>query len=418
LHRERGAGFIEDLLDQAISEARLIPPDRALCRELGLGCVRWQGALDWLIGKRTAGREQKPQIRVLLRLGLYQLLWLDRIPPHAAVHESVELARQLGCGPQSGFVNALLRGYAREIDPTRVLLAELKSSQPAVGWSHPAWLVDRWRADHGNKESQALLEWNNTPADLFARINTLRIDPGRLLERWRNENVDYEFVSRDWLPDNTMFRLRSHPPLTKLNSFRDGGFYMQDPSTLLAPLLLDPQPGEVVLDLCAAPGGKTTLMAQLMNNEGRIVACDSSEKRLQRLNENCARLGVSCVEATPASTLRSQPSTQFDRVLVDAPCSNTGVMRRRVDLRWRITPEEIQRLIRAQLDLLANAAGLVKPGGSVVYSTCSLEPMENAGLVQEFLSRHSNFKLEDEQTVNPFRDKVDGAYAACMKRSQ
>lgn len=397
-----------------------MPADRALCHELGLGCVRWQGTLDWLIGRRTGGREQKVQIRVLLRLGLYQLIWLDRIPAHAAVHESVELARQLGCGPQSGFVNALLRGYAREIASTRKLLDDLKSSHPAAGWSHPEWLVDRWMAKHGRQDTLALLEWDNAPAETFARVNTLRTDPGRLLERWRNENVDYDFVRREWLPENTVFRLRSPAPLPKLGSFCDGWFYVQDPSTLLAPLLLDPQPGDTVLDLCAAPGGKTTFMAQMMKDEGCVLGCDSSEQRLGLVRENCARLGVSCVESRrlpSGSNLRSAiGNPRFDRVLLDAPCSNTGVMRRRVDLRWRIRPAEIERLSLAQLDLLRSVAGLVKPGGCLVYSTCSLEPEENGGLIRRFLAEAGDFELEEEQEANPVRDKVDGAYAACLKR--
>ena len=413
LLRERGIDFIETLLENAISEARLAPVDRGLCRELGLGCVRWQGPLDWLIARRTAGREQKPQVQVLLRLGLYQLIWLDRIPAHAAVHESVELARQFGCGPQAGFVNAVLRGYAREINSTRDLVDELKSSRPALGWSHPTWLADRWLANRGKEATRLLLEWNNTPADTYARINTLKADPGKLLERWRNENVEYDFVNRDWLPDNLIFRFRSHPPLAKLESFRTGGFYVQDPSTLLAPLLLDPQPGETVLDLCAAPGGKTTFMAQLMRNEGRIVACDSSAKRLGLLSENCARLGVACVEQRDTAT--ALPS-DVDRILIDVPCSNTGVMRRRVDVRWRLKPDELQRLATTQLDLLRKAAGLVKPGGSIVYSTCSLEPEENGGLVRRFITESKRFEIEDEQEVNPVKDTVDGAYAASIKR--
>jgi 16S rRNA (cytosine967-C5)-methyltransferase len=256
---------------------------------------------------------------------------------------------------------------------------------------------------------------------VFGRVNTLRTDPGKLLERWRNEGVEYDFLRRDWLPDNLVFRLRSHPPLPKCGSFREGGFYVQDPSTLLAPVLLDPQPGETVLDWCAAPGGKTTFMAQMMNNEGRIVACDPAEKRLGQLRENCARLGITCVEpmvSAPGSTLPAAVrSLQFDRVLVDAPCSNTGVMRRRVDLRYRIRPEEISRLSTTQLEVLRLAARAVRPGGCLVYSTCSLEPEENGEAVKRFLEEIGSFELEDEQSLVPPRDGVDGAFAAVLKRT-
>jgi 16S rRNA (cytosine967-C5)-methyltransferase len=317
-------------------------------------------------------------------------------------------------------VNAVLRGYARQLEPTRKELTALRLSDPALGWSHPEWLVKRWTSVLGPDNTLALLEWNNTPAAAFARVNTLKTEPGKLLERWREEEVEYAFVTRSWLPDNLVFRLESHPPLPKLRSFRDGWFYVQDPSTLLAPLVLDPQPGEQVLDLCAAPGGKTTFMAQLMNGEGRIVAGDSSEKRLQLLQENCTRLGATRVDPTaiPAgfTPLPALRSSQFDRVLVDAPCSNTGVIRRRVDLRWRIQPAELERLADVQGSLLAKGAALVQPGGCLVYSTCSLEPEENTRQIGRFLEKDSAFALEDEVTVSPWEDHVDGAYAASLKR--
>jgi len=438
--RRMGGGFVEDLLENALHGASLSPADRGLCQEITYGVVRWQATLDWLIARKTNGREQKPALQNLLRLGLYQIFWLDRIPDHAAVHETVELAKRNGLGAQAGFVNAVLRGYLREQDETRKLLAGLKNSQPALGWSHPQWLVARWQKRWGIEKTASLLEWNNTPPKTFARVNALKFrrdefhepqtsginlgargtrpselkDAGDLLTRWREENVEYDFVRRNWLEENLVFELKSHPPLNSLASFRDGWFYIQDPGTLLAVCMLGPQPGETILDFCAAPGGKTTFIAQLMNNQGRIVAQDVSEERLKWIQENCARLGVTCVETILPSTLNPQPSTGFDRVLVDAPCSNTGVMRRRVDLRWRIQPEEIERLRATQLDLLQQAATRVKPGGILVYSTCSLEPEENGKVVKQFLSDHAGFKLESELELLPFADGVDGAYVARM----
>ena len=279
------------------------------------------------------------------------------------------------------------------------------------------------------------MEWNNTPPKTFARVNTLKTDAGKLLETWRAENVEYDFVRREFLGsadlpvgldtlqhvptdfENLVFELKSHPPLTSLASFRDGWFYVQDPSTLPAVGKLGPQPGETVLDFCAAPGGKTTFIAQLMNNQGRIIAQDVSEERLRLIRENCERLGVNCVELTLPAALDPRPST-FDRVIVDAPCSNTGVMRRRVDLRWRIQPAEIERLRSEQLDLLKQAAPQVKPGGTLVYSTCSLEPEENGEVVKRFLNDHAGFKLESERELLPFADKVDGAYVARLVHTQ
>jgi len=211
-----------------------------------------------------------------------------------------------------------------------------------------------------------------------------------------------------------------------LLSFQQGGFYIQDPSTLLAVRELDPQPGETILDLCAAPGGKLTHIAQLMRNEGCIIAHDTAAERLELVKENCTRLGVTCVETILASTLSSPVlrstsdeggSTLFDRILLDAPCSNTGVMRRRVDLRWRLRLEEIQRLQAVQLDLLRQAAPLLKPGGTLIYSTCSLEPGENREVINQFLDEHRGFKLDRERELLPFADNVDGAYVARLGKA-
>ena len=406
--------YIEILLERSLASARLSPADRGLTQELVFGVIRWQATLDWLIARKTPGRTQKPGLQDLLRLGLYQIFWLDRIPDHAAVHETVEQAKRDGFGAQAGFVNAVLRGYLRETEETRRLLAELKTSEPARGYSHPDWLVTRWEKQFGGEPTRRLLEWNNTPPKTFARLNTLHTDATKLVEAWRTENVDYDFVTRDWTGENLMFELKAHPPLTTLESFRQGWFYIQDPSTLLAVRELDPRPGETILDLCAAPGGKATFLAQLMHNEGRIIAHDNVPDRLKLVSENCQRLGVTCVE--PCPTLDTQPPT-FDRILVDAPCSNTGVLRRRVDLRWRVQLEEIARLRATQLSLLQKAAACLKPGGTLVYSTCSLEPEENAEVVKEFLGTQPSFKREFEHQLLPFVDGVDGAFVARLTKS-
>jgi 16S rRNA (cytosine967-C5)-methyltransferase len=478
--RKAGGEFTENLLDRALNsssssfsssssqiksrtrtkdedEKGLSSADRGLCQELVYGVVRWQVALDWLIARKTGGREQKPGLQNLLRLGLYQIFWLDRIPDHAAVHETVELAKHGGFGQQAGFVNAILRGYLRETDATRKLLADLKTTDPATGCSHPEWLVARWQKYFGAEKTAQLLNWNNTPPKTFARVNMLKFgrggsplpagggasfpasrlvgslappkddgahgvtrptfeNVGDLLACWRAENVDYDFVRRDWLEENLVFELKSHPSLNSLASFRDGWFYVQDPSTFLAARELGAQPGETILDLCAAPGGKTTFLAQLMRNEGKIIACDVSEERLKLIRENCQRLGVTCVTPILFPAFSLQPLA-FDRILVDAPCSNTGVLRRRVDLRWRISPEEISRLQQTQLDLLKHAATKLKPDGVLVYSTCSLEPEENGEVVREFLREHTGFKLENERALLPFADSVDGVYVARLKHS-
>ena len=417
LQRAAGGDFVEDRLEAALAQASLSSVDRHLCQELAYGIIRWQATLDWLIARKTATREQKPVLRNLLRMGLYQIFWLDRIPGHAAVNETVELARQSGFPSQAGFINAVLRNYLREFDATKLLLGGLKKEQPHLGYSHPEWLVARWHTRWGADQAARLMEWNNTPPKAFARVNMLKADPGKLLVQWREEDVEYEFVHQDWIDENLVFELKSHPPLGRLPSFQQGLFYVQDPSTLLAARELDPRPGEHVLDLCAAPGGKLTYIAQLMRNEGRLLAHDTAAERLKLIEQNCARLGVTCVQTVLPSTLNLQPSTLFDRILIDAPCSNTGVMRRRVDLRWRIRLEEIGRLQATQRGLLRQVAALLKPGGTLVYSTCSLEPEENGQVVDEFLSEHAGFKLERTRELLPFVEGVDGTYVARMVRN-
>ena len=425
--------FTENLLETALATTRLSPADRGLCHELVCGVVRWQATLDCLIARKTdPARQQRPALRNLLRLGLYQIFWLDRIPPHAAVHETVELAKYSGYSSQAGFINAVLRAYLREAAEIRKILSDMKLSQPALGWSHPEWLVEKWRQQFGEEATRQLLAWNNTPPPTYARVNALKFssplppvpgaipgvtpkpapvlgNAGDLLTRWREENVEYDFLTRDWTGENLVFELKSHPPLARLGSFRDGWFYVQDPSTLLAPIVLDAQPGETVLDLCAAPGGKTTFLAQLMRNRGRIVASDLDLTRLKLIRDNCARLGVKIVE--PRLVDAAKPEV-FDRILVDAPCSNTGVMRRRVDLRWRIQAAEIARLRATQIELLGQAAARLAPGGVIVYSTCSLEPEENGEVVKQFLASHAQFELETQRQLLPFADGVDGAYVA------
>jgi 16S rRNA (cytosine967-C5)-methyltransferase len=413
--RLRQEEYTENLLEIELSKNLVTPANRGLIHELVYGIVRWQAALDWLIARKTEGRQQKASLQILLQLGLYQMFWLDRIPNHAAVHETVEIAKELGFGPQAGFVNAVLRGYLRERDETERLLEELKVKQPSVGFSHPEWLYQVWLARWGAEKTAKLMEWNNTPPKTFARVNTLKTDAGQITAQWQNEGVRFVPRSFEWAEEGLVYEFESHPPLAGLRSFREGLFYVQDPSTLLAVHELDPKPDHSVLDLCAAPGGKATLMAQLMQNRGRIIAQDLQEDRLALIKENYVRLGVTCMVTSIApNAVIANPSQKFDRILVDAPCSNTGVMRRRVDLRWRIRLEEIERLREMQLELLRRAAPRLKPNGVMVYSTCSLEPEENSQVVQQFLGEHPDFQLKADRQLLPFIDGVDGAYVAIL----
>lgn len=405
--------FLEDILDRELAASRLSPPDRALVQELCYGCTRWRATLDWLMERRTRERPS-PALKAVLDVGLYQLFWLDRIPDHAAVHATVEVAHSLGLGPQAGFINAMLRNYLRDVDATKAELNALKKSDPAIGWSHPRWLVQRWMKQFGTQETEALLAWNNSPAPVYARVNSLKTDPGKLIVAWRTEGVDYDFARYDWTTENLVFHLRRHPPLAKLKSFNDGWFYIQDPSTLMPVVLLDPQPGEEILDLCAAPGGKATFIAQKTDNDGIITASEPDPRRRLRLQENCNRLAADVQVVAPDDPRAKGP---FDAILIDAPCSNTGVLRRRLDARWRLTPEELSRCRNGQLDLIGKAIQELRPGGRILYSTCSLEPEENEECVRAAVAANPGTTIEAIRHVNPIVDKVDGAFAARIRLS-
>jgi 16S rRNA (cytosine967-C5)-methyltransferase len=410
--------YIEDLLADELARATLPSADRSLAQELTYGVVRREATLDWLIQRKAARSIRQNSTKTLLRLGLYQLFWLERIPDHAAVHETVALSKHCGAERQAGFINALLRGYIRERASTMKLLDDLRTQEPALACSHPAWLGARWEKRWGREAALGLMDWNNQPPVIFGRVNTLRVEPAQLTETWSREQVESRAVSHEWTRSFLVFRLGSHPPLTQLESFQRGYFYVQDPSTLLAVGLLDPQPGETILDLCSAPGGKTSCIAQLMEDRGQITARDLDPQRLRLVRENCGRLGITCVQTSIVSERldRTKGAENFARALVDAPCSNTGVMRRRIDVRWRLKPDEIPRLHASQLRLLRHAADQLAPGGVLVYSTCSLEPEENQGVIAAFLRQNTRFNLETERELTPFADGVDGAYAARLRK--
>ncbi len=402
---------VEPILSREFRSAPLSPADTGLCRELVSGCVRWRRLLDWLIERATEGREQKPAVREILRLGLYQIFFLSRIPEHAIVDESVRLAKAEKCLGQAGFINAMMRRFLREREQITRDIADLQDARPALAQSHPDWLYEQWEQRWGREKTVRLMEWNNQPAPTCARVNRLLTDPGSLAKRWEDEGVEVSPIDCDWAATGDLFHLRKHPPLESLGSFSDGLFYVQDPSTLLSVSLLDPQPGQAVLDLCAAPGGKTCHIAERMKNEGQLNALDIRESRLKLLRENCDRMRVTCATLGQADETTAGEA-KFDRVLVDVPCTNTGVIRRRLDLRWRLSPSQTKRLADEQLQLLVRAAAHAKPDGQLVYSTCSIEPEENEQLVARFLESNPGWQLAAERSLHPVENHTDGAYAA------
>lgn len=376
------------LADELLADRTDLPGrDRALVQELFYGCLRHRLALDWLL-QQLAGKPPRPVVASILHLGLYQLCFLDKIPAHAAVNESVALAKQLASPAEAKFVNAILRRADRR---------SLAAAPPWIRLSHPNWLWDRWVAHFGAAATGALCQWNNAPPPLYIRTLTAELPAGIPAEPSGLHPLCWRVTAAAGL-----FELPAK-------------FYAQDPSTLIAVDLLDPQPGETVLDMCAAPGGKTTYIAQKMRDTGKIIAADSSNVRLGLVAENCRRLGLTSVATLACEGTRLNRclrGTLFDRVLLDAPCSNTGVLRRRVDLRWRLSAAEITRLAAVQARLLTAAGEFVAPGGVLVYSTCSLEPEENERVAERFQKSYPHFALAATRATFPPRDNLDGAFVA------
>jgi 16S rRNA (cytosine967-C5)-methyltransferase len=393
-----GQQFADAVRARLLRSSDLAAPDRAFATELFYGVLRNLTLLDfWIATLRSSHLDH--DARDLLRLGLYQLFLLQT-PEHAAVFETVELA---GARTRS-VVNAVLRNGLRK---KAELVGEAGEQELSVRSSHPQFLIERWQKTFGAENTEALCEWNNRPAPIYARINRLKISADEFLSK----HPDVERLPQ---PEN-FARLTGIPN----DALSAGQCYIQDPSTAAACVLLDPKPGERVLDACAAPGGKTAYLAELMKNEGFILACDRDQGRSRTLENNLERLGVSiaqCVLLDWASGSPPPDTAAFDRILLDAPCSNTGVMRRRVDVRWRLTAKDFLRMQKEQLRILRATIPLLKPGGVLVYGTCSIEQEENEEAVRLITQEFPFLKPAEQVSLLPFRDGCDGAFAAKLMR--
>ncbi|MBV9618768.1 MAG: 16S rRNA (cytosine(967)-C(5))-methyltransferase RsmB [Verrucomicrobia bacterium] len=397
--RKKGK-FADTVISHLLSTAALESADRAFAVELFYGILRNLTLLDFWIRELRSARVEV-DLRDLLRLGLYQL-FLAKTPEHAAVNETVAVAAK----QKRAIVNGILRSAARQ----RQKLREKAYSQPLdVRFSHPKFLIDRWTDQFGEKATEDLCEWNNLPPPIYARINQLKVDRKKFLERYPDAFS---------VPDVSNF-VELPSPAEALNQ---GDCYVQDLSTAIACEWLQPKPAEKILEACAAPGGKTGYLAEMMKNNGLIVACDRDPERLKTLEENLRRLGVAiakivCHDWTQdqiPNAIRSE--APFDRILIDAPCSNTGVMRRRVDVRWRLRPSDFARMRVRQIEIVSRVLPLLKQNGTLVYSTCSLEREENEEVVWRLAETMSILRLEEERRSMPFREYFDGAFAARFRR--
>lgn len=411
LERVLGGGYADRTLDAALQRyPQLDPRDRGLATELVYGVLRQQGRLDYALARCCKQPLAKLENRVLLllRLGAYQILCLDRVPDSAAVDTTVQLTRQLNLERATGFVNGILRSLGRGKnalswpDPTREPLAHIEHAL-----SLPKWLAQRWLKELGAQEAQRLAAALLEPAPFSVRVNTLKIDRERFLTALMD--TGHRGEPTRFAPEGVIIRERSAAPLP---GDAQGWYQVQDEASMLIAPLLAPRPGENLLDVCAAPGGKTTHLAALAGNRATITALDLHPQRIRLVEQGAARLGCSGI------TARSWDMTVFppflapascNGVLVDAPCSGLGVLRRNPEARWRLQPADIVVLAERQAMLLNQAAPLVKPGGRLVYAVCTLTPEETDQQVAQFLARHPDFRLQSlaDSVPDSWRELLD-----------
>lgn len=420
---ERDAAYSDIVLSHLYDQSELSIRDRAFVSELVRGTLRWKKRLDWVVDQLFSGKAQQlpAPVRWLLWLGLYQLEYM-RTPEFAAVNESVKVARRLKLHRWTGVINGILRNFVR--NHTRLRFPDVKNEPVAwlaVTESHPEWLVQRWIEQFGFENATALCRANNRAPDLSVRPNRLRWTEEQFVTQLHAHKVQF---CRAEIPG--FYRIQKIDFSYRERLLRDGLITIQDASAGLAVLLASPKSGQLIVDLCAAPGGKSMFAAELINNQGLVISGDKNSSRAGLIQKAAARLQHGSIHAVVADA-QHFPAKQADVVLLDAPCSGLGVLRKKPDLRWRKNESDIFHLQKLQAEMIRQAGLLVKAGGSLVYSTCSIDRDENEIPVIEFLKNNENFEIQnpDEQTISPefvtndgfvrtwpHKHHMDGSFAA------
>jgi 16S rRNA (cytosine967-C5)-methyltransferase len=386
--------------------------DRALAMRLVYGTVQRKGTLDYLIERLADRPPEKLDARLLaaLRLGLYELLYLSGAPDHAVVADGVELAKG-GARGGHGLVNAVLRRGAREGPALLDGLSDQTPEQAAIKHSHPEWIAQLWWEQLGANDARALLAYDNEPGEVALRVNALVTDAPALADELPvATHIDPA------LPEALV--LEGPFDAHDSSAWRAGAFLAQSRAAMQVSRVLDPQAGERVLDLCAAPGGKTTHLAALMQGRGEVVAVERNSRRAGMLTRTAQRLHVPNIRVEVADAAERRPEgAVFDRVLVDPPCSGLGTLQARADLRWRVTPQDVREMTRTQASILAAGASAVRPGGVLVYSTCTISPTENEHQITAFLDSHTDFSRDELMVTLPHRDHTAGFFIARLIRS-
>ncbi len=411
---ETGKQRSDQILHRTLQHSAMNRIDRALATGLVNGVLRYRLQLDFIVGQFYHHNLEKaaPVLRNILRLGAYQILFLDKVPDWAAVNECVKLARKYKGERMSKLVNGVLRKITPESVTLDEWLIEKKpQEQLAIQYSHPQWLVERWIAAFGREKTESILGYNNQFPLFGFRINRLKTSFKQLFSDTEaaaaHEECSLEnfFLSKDFN--------RFEPAVA------DGRLTVQNPTQALACLLLNPAPGTVVVDLCSAPGGKATFMAELMQNSGQIIAVDRYEQKLPRIEAHAAALGITIITTVAADARHFVPDIQPDAILLDAPCSGTGVLGRRAELRWKVSPEKIHELQTLQAELLDHAAELLKINGKLLYATCSIEAEENSQQIEAFLQRHPDFMADQAKAILTLpgeRQGFDGGFCQLLRK--
>ena len=403
-------------LAQILRQEKLNDLDRRFCTELVYGTIKAGASLDWKLTKYLTRPLDKVEEKILavLRVGLYQIFFLDRVPNSAAVNESVELTKKFVNIGASKFVNGVLRSAVRQPEKSDFPEGDDVESI-ALKMFHPAWLVKLFADEFGIAAAKKICAVNNTESPLCLRVNNLKSSREKIVAEL--EKISVQFELSKIAPEGII--CKSHGALDKFKPLKAGLCQVQDESSMTVAPLLNPKAGDFVIDCCAAPGGKTTHIAELMKNRGKIIAADIYDIKLDHIRQNAKRLGINIIEPIllDARNIGEKYFERADKVLVDAPCSGLGVIRRKADIRWKKNPAELEELPKLQLEILNSAAKTVKRGGTLVYSTCTIVKRENENVVESFLADNTNFKLVETKKFLPHIEGTDGLFECVMHKA-
>ncbi|MFP4527744.1 MAG: 16S rRNA (cytosine(967)-C(5))-methyltransferase RsmB [Candidatus Kapaibacterium sp.] len=424
---DRSDSYIDKLLAAELAHSDLNYPDKALLTELVNGVIRWRNKLDWGLNGFYFGDYQKclNMVKNAMRVAFYQIMFLDRIPVPAAINESVEIVKRIQSQKTANVVNGVLRNLARNIDNIRYpRRGDDLVYHMSIIHSHPKWMVRRWLDRFGESETERLLAVNNSRGKVIIRINNITTNREEVTQFLKKNNIDFELSPYS---ERSVIITSRGVDMASTELFRQGKITIQDTSATMACELAAPAEGSTIYDLCAAPGGKSFLLAEISGNSGRVVAIDKYKSRLRFIDEGAQRLGLDSIETYIYDSTQDLPFDPADLVITDVPCSGLGTLSKKPDIKWKREPEDFPKIIQIQRNIMANAARMVRPGGVFLYSTCTIEPEENTGNVEWFLENYPEFEIDPAEKYLPAevcRDgfmqtfphihATDGAFAARM----